>query len=427
MQAGFAEIDITPPAGTKKIGWMQDITGEKILDPLYARAAVFSDQGNSIAFIALDLLSIRWSTVNEIRKQIAHKTDFPAANIMISATHNHAGPAVADVAPVKRDEGYISTLIEKCVEVFCKAEMKMEDAVIGLGTALLFDTAFNRRSIMKDGTVRSQTNSENKDFLTTEGPIDPELAVLTVKNTTGKELGLIINFACHPTQHGPDEYFSAGYPGLVCRKVKEAGHGIPLYINGAYGNIIDVNYWEFKNFTMEETAAKIFAGIEKAIREVEWQENTILDSISSTIESDYRDITEDEYKGRVIGAQRYRSDELYEAAIDRTIEKQRVGKQKIEIQTHRLGDIYFSGMPAEYFVEFQLRIKTELYPAKAFTAGGANGMIGYVPTRDAFNRGGYETTLGPPSRMSHETGDLIADEAIRQVKNSDKWHVTGGD
>lgn len=48
---------------------------------------------------------------------------------MICATHNHAGPAVAEVTPVKRDESYLSTLIEKCVNVFLEAEKKMENAV----------------------------------------------------------------------------------------------------------------------------------------------------------------------------------------------------------------------------------------------------------------------------------------------------------
>ena len=51
----------------------------------------------------------------------------------------------------------------------------------------------------------------------------------------------------------------------------------------------------------------------------------------------------------------------------------------------------------------------------ALVVGGANGMLGYLPTREAFRHGGYETTLGPPSRMAPETGDRLADEAIRLI------------
>ena len=82
-----------------------------------------------------------------------------------------------------------------------------------------------------------------------------------------------------------------------------------------------------------------------------------------------------------------------------------------------LGDWNFAGIPAEYFVEHQLRIKTETFPKRSFVVGGANGMIGYVPTKDAFTRGGYETTLGPPSRMAPETGELLAETAIKLIKN----------
>ena len=62
-------------------------------------------------------------------------------------------------------------------------------------------------------------------------------------------------------------------------------------------------------------------------------------------------------------------------------------------------------------------LEAKTFPKHSFVVGGANGMIGYVPTKDAFARGGYETTLGPPSRMAPETGDLLADAAIKLIKN----------
>ena len=73
-------------------------------------------------------------------------------------------------------------------------------------------------------------------------------------------------------------------------------------------------------------------------------------------------------------------------------------------------------MPAEYFVEFQIQIKTATYPRRSFVVGGANGMMGYLPTRAAFSRGGYETTLGPPSIMAPGTGERIADTVIALIK-----------
>jgi hypothetical protein len=46
----------------------------------------------------------------------------------------------------------------------------------------------------------------------------------------------------------------------------------------------------------------------------------------------------------------------------------------------------------------------------------ANGMVGYVPTKAAFLRGGYETTFTDSSRLAPEAGDLLADAAIALIK-----------
>ena len=50
--------------------------------------------------------------------------------------------------------------------------------------------------------------------------------------------------------------------------------------------------------------------------------------------------------------------------------------------------------------------------------GHANGMLGYVPTRQAFRRGGYETTFAGSSRVAPETGDLLADAAIELIRKA---------
>jgi len=100
LKAGFAETDITPAVGTKKAGWLKfDTTSvsDTIIDPLCARAAVFESDGEGIGLISLDILSIRWTQVSNIRKRIQAACRFPGERIMIAATHNHAGPATSNL------------------------------------------------------------------------------------------------------------------------------------------------------------------------------------------------------------------------------------------------------------------------------------------------------------------------------------------
>ena len=420
MNAGFSEIDITPPPGTKKAGWMEDLEARKFLDPLFARVAIFQDEkGGKSAFIQLDMLSVRWSDTDDLRKRINAECGFPEANIMVSATHNHAGPAIVRLAPVEKDKTYVEDLKRKCVSAFTQALSGMEEIEAGFSSVKEFDVAFNRRTVMRDGTVKCQASLfSNPDALYSEGPADPEVAVVIVKNKSGKMIGALVNFACHPIHHGGTDEISAGFPGVLAAKMKEWGCPVTLFLNGAYGNVITNDFQHGISLSKEEAGERLFTDVKKAFEKMSFLSDFSVAANSSTIKLPFRNITDAEYHGRVRGAQRFRSDELYEKDIDLIKAKiAKCGSQLAEVQVIRLGDWNFAGIPAEYFVEHQLRIKTETFPKRSFVVGGANGMIGYVPTKDAFTRGGYETTLGPPSRMAPETGDMLADAAVEIIKN----------
>lgn len=220
MRAGFFETDITPEPGVQKIGWMEDLRGDVVLDPLSAVSAVFESGENRIGFIQLDILSINTSMVKRIREEIERTSGFPGANIMISATHNHAGPAAVDLWPVRQDEDYAESLVESCVRCFSSALEMSSGAELGYGSANNFEVAHNRRCRLRDGTVRSQTWASRPDFLCIEGPVDPEVAVLAAREPSGKLLGCLVNYACHPNHHGGENAFSAGFPGVMRKILK---------------------------------------------------------------------------------------------------------------------------------------------------------------------------------------------------------------
>lgn len=418
LQAGFAAADITPSPGTGKIGWMEDLRCEEFLDPLSARIAVFDDGTARVGFVQLDTLCVRWTTVDEMRRQIESAHGFPGASVMVAATHSHAGPAVANCWPVKRDEAYVEWLVDACVEAFGRALADMQEAEIGLNHMFEFDVGFNRRVVLRDGTVRTQSFfGSTPEALCLEGPIDPEVAVIGVRAVGGAPLGCLVNFACHPVHHGAGSEVSGGFPALVCRQLREAGWPVTVYLNGAYGNVVTFDYERGTRLTKEEAAERITADVLRATEDMRYDAECDLGAATTTVEVPYREITPEEYHGTVRGAQRFRSDEIYEGAIDALIEKtKREGTQKAEVQVLRLGDAFLASAPAEYFVELGLDIKERTHPRRALVVGGANGMLGYVPTREAYSRGGYETTLGPPSRLAPGCGETIADAAVELIR-----------
>ena len=419
LRAGFAEVDVTPPVGTLKIGWLIDIVSEFVLDPLFAHAAVFECEGERIGFIQLDTLSIRWTQVDDIRRRITSQFGFPGQNVMVSATHSHAGPAVANTGLVKRDEAYIETMVAGAVTAFGQALAELEPAEVGIGHCFEFDVAHNRRVVMRDGTACTHGSFANPDALFIEGPIDPEFTVIAARNLKGDVLGAITNFACHPTAHGPDGALSAGYPGVLAAALRQHGCPVALYLNGARGNLHTANpSLGGVDTPMEEVGAMLAHDALAVLEGLTYRDSLHLGSESRTIQLPYRDATEAEIRGTVRGAQRFVSNDVYEERIPFLLERIRArGTQPAEVQVHFLDEYAIATLPGECFVELGLRIKEEAYPRHALVTATSNGMVGYLPHRQAFLRGGYETTFMESSRMAPEAGEMLADCAVELICN----------
>jgi neutral ceramidase len=416
LKAGFAEVDISPAAGTRKIGWNNKNFGTSVLDPLYAKAAVFECGDGRAAFIGLDLLFVHRDQVAEIRKRIEEKYGFPGAAVMIGATHNHAGPAIeTDLYP--KDEPYVQLMIEKSVAAFGQAWESRRVAEIGFGSVNEWHVGYNRRVIYRDGTARCHGSFKDPNALTFEGPVDPEVAVLGVRGKDGALLGTIVNFACHPCHHGGDQVFTAGYPGQLARAMKEKKCPVTVFLQGAGGNIHHADPSGLnKEKTMEECGQALAADVEKALSALKYRGTAKISSRTRTLDLPYRKVTEEEIRGKIRGIQRFGEPGFYDKTQDMVLEEiRRDGTAKAEVQAIHLDEVVHVSIPAEYFVQHGLRIKEGTHPRRTRVVGYANGMVGYVPHKEAFARGGYETTFGYRSKLAPEAGDLLADAAIALI------------
>jgi neutral ceramidase len=429
IQAGFAEIDITPPLGTHKIGWLRDIVSTEILSPLYARVAVFKAETDGVALVQLDTLFIAWPEVEAIRHGIERQYGFPGAQVMVSATHNHAGPAVTHAGDVPKDEGYAQTLVSRVIDAFGQALARLESCAVGFGQGFEWEVAHNRRVVMRDGTVRTHGTFEDREALCLEGPVDPEVAVVAVRSLTGEMRGMLVNFSCHPTHHGGDEAIDAGFPGALARELRVRGCPVTLYLNGASGNLHTANPCAGgENLSAERAGELLARDAWDAMQGISYATGVRVAAASRAIDLPYRDVTEAEIAGQARGAQRFIDPAIYERTIPPLLAKirQRTHSDarpvhRAEIQAILLGDRAFVGVPGELFCEFGLQIKEAAYPLRALIAACTNGRVGYIPTREAFRRGGYETTFGPSSMLAPEAGDRIvktAVELIEQIKRT---------
>lgn len=418
MQAGFSRLEITPPLGTHKIGWLKDIVIDHVVDPLFVRAAVFACGPCQAAVIQLDTLSVRWSTTNAIRARIEERFGFPSDSIMVAATHNHAGPAIAQVGDVPRDEEYLEFLIERVTEAFGQAWQGRVPASLGFGRCHEFRLTHNRRTALRNGlSVTHSPGFKHPDALYIEGPIDPEVAVLAARARDGKLLGAMVNFACHPVHHGGGTGASAGYPAVLSTELIARGCPEALFLNGACGNISPGNPYLQLNPSMEEIGATLAEDAWQVIEKMEFVDKPPIATACMSVEVPVRKPSAREEAGKIKGAQRFVDPKIYDRHMPEVIARLQKHKyQPAEIQAIRLGNACMVSIPAEYFTEFGLWIKEKTWPMNTMVVTHANGMLGYVPTELAFKRGGYETTLAGSSRMAPKTGQLLANHAVKLVE-----------
>ena len=204
----------------------------------------------------------------------------------------------------------------------------------------------------------------------------------------------------------------------MAREMKRQGCPVTLFLNGASGNVHTNHPLTGEDASMDEAGEALARDALEVLGNMEYREHRPLGAVSETVSLPYRELSEDEIAGTVKGAQRFVDPSAYDGEMPGLVERIRERKtQPAEVQVLFLGDLAVAGIPAEYFVEHGLRIKEEAYPAHAIVVGQANGMVGYVPTRGAFERGGYETTFRMGSRLAPEAGDILADTAIRLIRS----------
>ena len=150
---------------------------------------------------------------------------------------------------------------------------------------------------------------------------------------------------------------------------------------------------------------------------MEWSDDWSLSSETRTLQLPYRKPTDEEIRGEVFGAERFVDSKIYDLSIPPLLDRirEQKGHRPAEIQAITIGDVSYVGVPVEYFVEYGLRLKIAANPRKAYIVSLANGSISYVPTREAFERGGFETTFNIWSCFAPEAGDMILDTAIDLV------------
>ncbi len=417
--------------GTQLVGWLEIARpARSVHDPLFARIAVFEQDGQRMAFVALDLLSIRGSDVADIRLRLERAAQIPAGNIMITATHNHAGPAIVRLGTFGRDEGYLADLKGKLTRLGEDAVDRLAEARLGVGLGFEGRISFNRRWVMRDGSAMSAPGAASTEALYNEGPIDPQLGVIAVRREDGEPLGYIVNWACHPVDVYDLHTVTASWPGALAAEVRKREDCPCLVLNGAFANINQVNWFDPEHEQDYEHMGAVLADdLPGVVAAMTFESSAPLAVSSRLLELPLREISDEEIAlarrtlaGEDVtlppGVQRYASNEAYAESILRLVDRKKQRDcARAEIQVVRLGSAVFVGLPAEPFVETGLEIKLDSPFDPTFVVGAANGMVGYAPPPEHYARGGYECTTCFWSKVAPSAARMMAETGIELAQS----------
>ncbi len=435
LQAGMAEIEITPPVGFRLAGEFEERLATGIHDPLKAKALVLQQGREKVALVFCDLVGLDLNITTNARAMASDKTGIPVPHIVIAATHSHTGPLFNDIrltyfhqaAIAKYGEDphetidYPRFLIEQLVKVIIEANANLAPAKLESGIGAEPGFSFNRRYHMKNGRVAFNPGLLNPKIVGPAGPVDPDVGMLFVKDRkSGKPIGGLTVFAMHADTAGGTE-ISADYPYFIQQTLRGALG--PDYISafgaGTCGDInhIDVSKTNhIKGFDVSErlgtTLGKTVLADLPQLKPIAKPSLAVADQ---TLVLPLQEPTPDQLAEAQKNITHLNDTNLDFYAKVRAVKaldlKSRGTSWPMEVQVFRLdSDTAIVCLPAEIFVELGLAIKKASPFKQTIVIEICNDRPCYMPTIKAFKEGSYEVVN---SRLQAGSGEEMVKTAIQ--------------
>ncbi len=401
LRAGVAKADITPAkvAGIETIGHRRVVTG--LRDPLRAGVLILDDGETKAAIVTLDLINAYDLMVKLVREKVAAAADVPAANVMVTASHNHSGP------PCEEDSPYVRKVADKIGKAAKEAAVNMRKVSVGYGEdEISFN--INRRKVIDGRAVVS---------LNPQGPNDPRVKVLRFDD--GKSLtpmAVVMHAVCHPCfftwgDKGTQPYakgypkMSADFPGDAQTFVESnyADNTSALFLQGCGGDIRP-NLPGYPYRCADEA-------------DMQWAGRGLGSAVVRTLADGVR-------REKLRQRPTYYPIRVASSVVELPGKE---GPVEAEMMAMKVGPYLFLTMPGEPMVEYGFAIEKAIGPrATPIIVGYANGALGYIATTDSYVVGGYEPNRSPLSPSAEpvilrELGRL-ADKVIGDVFESFSKH-----
>ena len=401
FQAGFARVDITPPLGSPLAGYATRRISDHILDPIELNCVAFSDGENTAVLITEDVLYVMENVATPLRARIGKACGIPADHVFMQGLHQHTSLRIGTRphvwGPGFDDKTYLDVLYRKFCDVAQLAIRDLKDAELYQAEAETPEPlSFIRRYRMKDGSVKTNPGRGNPDVT---------VRLLRFKREGAEDIAQV-NFSCHPDVIGGTG-FSADWPGFVRRYTEKALPDVKcILVNGAQGDSNHINPFRNKEEELKRRGYKHADFMGKVISDTAvslWDQVQPMETgrVWGKCEMIYNE-TNTRGIERMAECQRIRAEiargerpqfatatEIGENSRIAEIEKELI-YQKVPVSVLCIGKAGFVGYGGEPFTRYATNAREVGAPMYIITACLTNGGQGYLPTKEAFDEGGYE-------------------------------------
>ena len=226
--AGAAIVDLTPknPRSMYIAGYSPNKVAMGVSDPITARVLFLDDGENSLVMISGDFVGLQSDTVRAIRSRVTRK--FPE-DLLIAATHNHAGPDTMGLWGPRflymiptasgRDAAYMERVERDIAAGVAKAVFSAKPARLRA-----------QRVIIPEGISINSHDTKLKD---------DEAVILQAISERGEVLFTAMNYTNHAESLGANwPKFSADFPTFFYERLESLHGGVAAFFQGSCGLII---------------------------------------------------------------------------------------------------------------------------------------------------------------------------------------------
>ena len=435
LLAGVGRRSVAPPLGIKTAGFYSRegvVTG--IDGDLSATVLVLRGLGETVVLAAIDLCMAPQWVVAEWRTWIASAAATRPECVLVNMSHTHSSGALAMTQPefsYQREllERYRGMLAERLVEATIDAVADLQPARIAAGAGE-----------SRVGIQRRETGPDGYVFLgeVPDGPIDPSVGVLRVDRLDGTPIAIAGSYGCHTVVVGPRApVASPDFPGPM-RELVEQTFGAPcLFLQGGGGDIMpcwgmghetdntDAN--ERIGWMLGGEVVSVAASLRTHVRRgdrvsipsllgpgqtmrplvpVDGETCTYLGARSRAVELDLVALPTLERAEAILAERRAELDAALAGTSERAVtiarhfvawaeilvDAVRTGRRTapMEVQAIRVNDIVITAIAAEVFSATTRTIRERSPHAATIALGYSNGVLCYLPTRDAYPAEGWD-------------------------------------